>query len=126
MSKPCRSCGRPMEGRTWGAKNCFDCHRAMRHAWRESVNAMAKARLTGLPPARTFQCVDCGKPATAYDHRDYFRPLDVEPVCTRCNFHRGSAVQLQAGAIEHIDLTEIEGQAPPPVSHLFLARNAPQ
>jgi len=34
-------------------------------------------------------CVDCGKRAKVYDHRDYNKPLDVEPVCIKCNSMRG-------------------------------------
>jgi hypothetical protein len=36
-------------------------------------------------------CADCGQPARMYDHRDYTKPLDVEPVCGSCNQHRGAA-----------------------------------
>jgi len=36
-------------------------------------------------------CVDCGRPAKCYDHRDYAKPLDVSPVCVRCNTLRGPA-----------------------------------
>ena len=38
------------------------------------------------------KCVDCGSQATGYDHRDYNKPLDVEPVCQRCNVRRGPAI----------------------------------
>ena len=38
----------------------------------------------------SVSCVDCGKPAREYDHRDYARPLDVQPVCSRCNHLRGA------------------------------------
>jgi len=37
-------------------------------------------------------CVDCGKPAQGYDHRDYRKPLDVDPVCNPCNRTRGTAL----------------------------------
>ena len=37
------------------------------------------------------KCVDCGEEAESYDHRDYFEPLKVEPVCIRCNTLRGPA-----------------------------------
>lgn len=37
------------------------------------------------------KCVDCGEPATIYNHRNYYEPLDVEPVCRRCNSKRGPA-----------------------------------
>ena len=36
-------------------------------------------------------CTDCGKPAWQYDHRDYGKPLEVQPVCHKCNNHRGPA-----------------------------------
>ena len=31
-----------------------------------------------------FPCADCAGQAIEYDHRDYFQPLAVEPVCRRC------------------------------------------
>ncbi len=37
-------------------------------------------------------CVDCGKQALVYDHRDYNKPLDVEPVCQSCNIKRGPGI----------------------------------
>lgn len=36
-------------------------------------------------------CVDCGGVAHEYDHRDYGRPFDVDPVCRSCNKRRGTA-----------------------------------
>lgn len=42
-----------------------------------------------LLKASNHACVDCGKPATGYDHRDYSKPLDVVPVCQSCNCKRG-------------------------------------
>lgn len=39
-------------------------------------------------------CVDCGDRAVDYDHRDYAKPLDVSPVCRRCNKKRGPALPL--------------------------------
>ena len=44
-----------------------------------------------LPLARTLKCVDCGKPANGYDHRDYRKPVEVEAVCRRHNRLRGRA-----------------------------------
>jgi hypothetical protein len=36
-------------------------------------------------------CSDCNvERATEYDHRDYSKPLLVEPVCHKCNLTRGS------------------------------------
>jgi hypothetical protein len=49
-----------------------------------------------LPSLRngTVPCRDCGKPAQAYDHRDYREPLVVEPVCHGCKAKRGPAQDL--------------------------------
>jgi len=43
----------------------------------------------------TVLCVDCGCPASGYDHRDYDKPLEVEPVCYRCNQRRGPAKGME-------------------------------
>lgn len=51
-----------------------------------------------LPPAKQLICVDCGAKARDYDHRDYNKPLDVEPVCRGCNVRRGAAVPKKAEA----------------------------
>lgn len=40
-----------------------------------------------------IKCVDCGASAMHYDHRDYFKPFIVEPVCHRCNLLRGSPMK---------------------------------
>lgn len=58
-----------------------------------AVNDVQKAVKDGaILPAAAFQCVDCGDAATDYDHRDYNKPLDVEPVCRACNLRRGPAI----------------------------------
>lgn len=54
-----------------------------------------------LPPASARNCVDCGEPAKAYDHRDYSRPLDVEPVCNACNAKRGAALPNPETVLKH-------------------------
>lgn len=55
-----------------------------------------------LPPLDgSVDCVDCGKPAAQWEHRDYARPLDVEPVCQSCNCKRGSARIRTAADYQH-------------------------
>lgn len=49
-----------------------------------------------LPKQKKCKCVDCGKRAQCYDHRDYRKPLDVEPVCKACNNKRGPGLPLLA------------------------------
>lgn len=59
--------------------------------------AVADAIRTGLlkRPAE-FDCADCSEPAIEYDHRDYSKPLEVAPVCRRCNLRRGPAIGSDA------------------------------
>lgn len=45
-----------------------------------------------LPRPSDFPCADCGGAAIEYDHRDYSKPLEVAPVCRRCNVRRGPAL----------------------------------
>lgn len=43
----------------------------------------------------SIKCVDCGKIAVHYDHRDYRKPLKVDPVCAYCNHHRYEASDIK-------------------------------
>lgn len=45
-----------------------------------------------LPKPTSRLCTDCDKRAFCYDHRDYRKPLEVEPVCQGCNNRRGPAL----------------------------------
>jgi transcriptional regulator with XRE-family HTH domain len=52
--------------------------------------AVAQAVKIGkLPKPSTLKCVDCGVRASQYDHRDYAKRREVEPVCAKCNTKRG-------------------------------------
>lgn len=81
---------------------CGPCNRA-RDAQRTAASARALAavqrakergELTWLPDGTP--CVDCGEEAMVYDHREYARPLDVDPVCISCNKLRGPAIDSGA------------------------------
>lgn len=48
-----------------------------------------------LPRIQNLNCLDCFRKAEVYDHRNYFKPLEVEPVCRICNFKRGPAISSQ-------------------------------
>ena len=54
----------------------------------------------GIGRPTEFECVDCGKPAAEYDHRDYNKPLEIEPVCRSCNRIRGAAISKAWGGGE--------------------------
>ena len=93
----CAVCAGPYIQKGWAiGKRCGRCdafiQKAYIRAHRIVGNAVRRGRLVA---ARTLSCVDCGKAAAVYDHRDYDRPLEVQPVCVSCNWHRGPAVQGQ-------------------------------
>jgi len=79
---------------------CYPCRRVAEKT-RMAISSKA-SRLVFKAVARgdlprldgTITCVDCGKPAKVYEHRDYDRPLDVSPVCISCNVKRGPAKQI--------------------------------
>lgn len=73
----------------------------------QNVVAQLK-RLGKLDDAKQFPCVDCGRRAVEYDHRDYNRPDDVVPVCRSCNLQRGPAVPVVGSVKRLID----HGRAP--------------
>ena len=64
-------------------------------------SAVAKAvREKRIPPAHSMKCTDCGVNAKEYDHRNYYEPLEVEPVCRSCNLARGKAIPHADPSIE--------------------------
>lgn len=91
----CIDCGDP---RIKGSARCEPC-RTGHYLWKtyftgnmQSRNIVAKAKKRGeIPSIAGRLCDDCGKPANVYDHRDYGKPLDVDPVCFSCNCKRGYA-----------------------------------
>lgn len=95
-AKRCGLCGRmaECEGSTW--LFCYACRKPA-----ENMRSRAGSIVSGLvcggvmPAARTLKCVDCGKQAMYYDHRDYSKPLQVDPVCGSCNKLRGPALQFR-------------------------------
>lgn len=78
-----------------GSNSTFKCDQCcpVTSMKRLAHKAVADAVKCGdLQPATECTCVDCGRPATEYDHRDYDEPLQVDPVCRRCNVRRGPAI----------------------------------
>ena len=90
--KKCAICLRNVKNRTASAKYCGQCGRTKYSLRGKAISVTQRAIRRGeMPPARAYMCVDCGNPATQYDHRDYSKPLHVDPVCRSCNWHRGPA-----------------------------------
>lgn len=64
--------------------------RAIRQAAHKAVAQAIAHRVIDRPAV--FKCMDCSRDAVEYDHRDYTKPLAVDPVCRRCNLARGPAL----------------------------------
>lgn len=86
-------------------RKCAVCQcKAVRKRIRETGQAAAHQLVAAhvaaglLRSPSEWACVDCGGQATEYDHRDYMRPLDVDPVCRRCNRLRGPALPIREAA----------------------------
>ena len=63
--------------------------------------AVARSIAIGeMPKATSLICVDCGKQAEQYDHRDYGKPLEVAPVCRSCNCLRGASTDKIRDRVE--------------------------
>lgn len=93
----CGRCGRQWEG-NHSHELCHGC-RSQDQAKRYRHIRCATAKVHGaikrgkLPSPKTLTCADCGGHATEYDHRDYSKPLVVEPVCHSCNQKRGPGLR---------------------------------
>ena len=86
----CLSCGdRLPDGQQHGLF-CSPCWYIRRIPQNRAHAAVAAAIKKGrLPKPETQRCVDCGRLAQQYDHKDYANPLHVSPVCRKCNIRRG-------------------------------------
>lgn len=62
--------------------------------WQSAAHRMVTLAIRrGILPSLdgSIACSDCGGVACVYDHRDYGKPLAVDPVCMSCNKIRGTA-----------------------------------
>lgn len=92
----CHICKGPTDGRVSKRIHyCLACTSVVSSMQKRAINRVSYAVKTGALPSlrkNEIACVDCGKRATDYDHRDYSKPLDVAPVCRKCNDTRGPAL----------------------------------
>lgn len=102
VTKKCLECGKKML-RHPNAFRCIKCahikereslKRSMSKNGAKAMQLVKKAIRNGIlsPIGYRTKCVDCGRRASCYDHRDYRKPLVVEPVCHSCNKVRGPAL----------------------------------
>jgi hypothetical protein len=89
----CVHCGVVLAQRHNTSKRCcLDCEHQTENDKRRARYHIVKAIASGtMLPASRYECWDCNEPAVCYDHRNYARPLDVQPVCKACNGRRGPA-----------------------------------
>jgi uncharacterized Zn finger protein (UPF0148 family) len=96
ITRECRRCKGPnVRARRTGKRPvfCTTCEKARVVAQRAAGVAVRMAIKRGeLQPAHTHTCVDCGAQAVGYEHRDYSKPLEVDPICDSCNYRRGPAI----------------------------------
>lgn len=94
--KPCKHCKKPIKDRDPHATVCWWCYHNHYKA-HDKVRQITRAAVAkgALPHPKSLTCVDCGKPAICYDHRDYNNPLEVIPVCKPCNSSRGAGIPLK-------------------------------
>jgi hypothetical protein len=90
----CFECKTPVASNSWRHSYWCEAHEP---DWSKRQKLTAPAhkavadavRSKKIPPASALICVDCGKQAKCYDHRDYSKPMEIEPVCIKCNAIRG-------------------------------------
>lgn len=71
----------------------MECKRDAERIKNKAYIWVSGAKRFGLiPRPETLKCADCGDKARYYDHRDYTKPMDVEPVCAGCNTRRGPGI----------------------------------
>lgn len=78
--------------------------------WQQRSHSLVQQAIKrGLLPdlkSGDYACADCGDVAHEYDHRDYGRPFDVDPVCRRCNKRRGTAIWPTGDRFQFAQLTQ--------------------
>lgn len=89
----CIRCGAPtfraFRARSSMCESCMLAHR--KDGLRASAEVTKAINCGDLLRAREHACADCGEQARDWEHRDYLRPLDVQPTCKSCNLRRGVA-----------------------------------
>lgn len=75
---------------------CEHCRIERRHIVADcrALFQMAKHRGDIDSAPVNLKCIDCGKRAAHWEHRDYREPLKVVPVCATCNHERGPGAFL--------------------------------
>ena len=107
--RTCAKCRSPYWDKARNSKE----HSKMR-IWALGIIQNAKYKgYIGKP--KNQKCVDCGKKATDWEHRNYSRPLIVEPICRSCNLRRGSSLNFNPKSCPRckarLDAKKVAGKA---------------
>ena len=88
----CAVCNGSMAAEHFNRRYCTACRKQAQLVQQRAVAKVRHAVKTGklLHPTK-HRCYDCDRPAQVYDHRDYAKPIAVEPVCQSCNHKRKQA-----------------------------------
>lgn len=88
----CVVCDDELESNWGGRLYCYECRVEKDKLLTTALRAVRREISCGrLPHPRNLVCKDCGAQARCYDHRNYNKPLKVEPLCYSCNSKRGPA-----------------------------------
>jgi Bacterial regulatory protein, Fis family len=116
MPKLCVVCDTPFLGRVVPIRSyCDTCRPFVQEVIGRAHKVMHAAN---IPAAAGYECVDCKRPAFSWDHRYYSQPLEVEPVCARCNTNRGPAHDVRQLARELMGIFSVP--EPPEQSQVVL------
>jgi hypothetical protein len=115
MYPDCVLCEKSLRGMHPNQKFCRRCAKSPRRAYalaaRMKGNHNEQARMLTkyavkigfLPHPANSRCVDCRRvQAECYDHRDYSKPLEVDPVCLRCNSSRGKGIEVKFPCVQYV------------------------
>lgn len=94
MKRICQHCGNSYEHHRHksAATRCESCREIHCILAGRCSSAVTTAEYNDrLQDPKTMRCIDCGNSANVYDHRDYLKPLSVDPVCNTCNIRRAGA-----------------------------------
>lgn len=93
----CVRCNKDITGRHFLAQYCWECFLAKNVTQNSAKSRVQQAiKKGGIQKLDgSVLCRDCGDVATVYDHRDYAKPLEVDPVCRACNRNRGPVIWLE-------------------------------
>jgi len=126
MTKYCHVCENLILEPGWLSTACYLCGPGYELGKNRAHSAVHQAIKKGkLKPVSEHNCVDCGKKAKFYDHRDYNKPLDVVPVCHSCNGLRGHGIALDMTNVKIRKNKERKTEKTPKliITNPFLQRN---